>query len=723
VKAQSVTRTAALVIAAIAVARCLVTVLSEVWFDVDPLLDSTAPVGLSPSMLILFDMALVAAALVGFVARAMEGKGASLWISGLWVLPIIFGVMIWLTRGAHHAQVIMPWVAGVTAAAALVHFCCDAGTRRLVLAVLVSGVVALGFQAFVQWAWTIPETAAWFDAHRDEALALIGLEPGSIAAAVYERRLVEGGATGWFTSANLLGGMMAALTVLWSALVLDAARRKSSAWIGGVACAGAMLAAAVVGITESLTALLVLIIGLLLLVLYARRLMSLSSAKWLAIGLPILAAAAPILVLWTASPDTSISGVRSLVIRGQYVEGAAGVVADAPLQGSGPGRFQDAWLGARPVGAPEEIVSSHSMLFDWVAQLGVSALGWVILVGFLAWCVGRRLEHPVSESTLSPMWTVAGSVITGFVVIALASVGIVGEWPHLHETERLVRIFGLLSVPVMALTAAVCLRGELARIGVVVAVVVLLLQAQVDMAVWQSATVVWTLAVVGASASISVRGRGRTTWLACAIALFCLVLIGRAWMHQSDIDEARKHAAMMLIAASGDAAGDSNSLARSQAAQRLLDSWETTRDPRLALVAGNQYLLAAWEAGPEDSAAISSLSSARMSGEWASQDGAVEGLWLQLRALDGLSSLREDPRDQERAMSVAAELTKADPTNPMAWVMRARVAAVSGHHEIETSAWQRALRLDDAQIIDPLQRMPKEIRQEGEAAISAHEHD
>ena len=70
-----VARVAAIVIAAIAAARCMMTLLGETWFDVDPAIDPSPATGLSPHWLMIFDAALLGVAAVGSCRRVLGQAG------------------------------------------------------------------------------------------------------------------------------------------------------------------------------------------------------------------------------------------------------------------------------------------------------------------------------------------------------------------------------------------------------------------------------------------------------------------------------------------------------------------------------------------------------------------------------------------------------------------------------------------------------------------------
>jgi hypothetical protein len=185
----------------------------------------------------IFDAALLGVAAVGLAAESWGRRGGSILLLILLGLPLVV-MLFWIFHGGHHVQAGVPWLAGMTAAVTLSHLCRDPQTRTIVLAILFAVCGPLILQGLVQWGWTVPDTIAWFEANREEAMRLIGLTPGSSAALVYERRLHDGAASGWFSSPNLLATVLAACTVAWLAMLVAAKRRGASVIVGAIALVG-----------------------------------------------------------------------------------------------------------------------------------------------------------------------------------------------------------------------------------------------------------------------------------------------------------------------------------------------------------------------------------------------------------------------------------------------------------------------------------------------------
>jgi len=150
-----VARVAAIVIAAIATARCMMTLLGETWFDVDPAIDPSPATGLPPHWLMIFDAALLGVAAIGLAAESWGRRGGSTLLLILLGLPFVV-MLFWFFHGGHHVQAGVPWLAGMTAAVTLSHLCRDPQTRTIVLAILFAVCGPLILQGLVQWGGPSP---------------------------------------------------------------------------------------------------------------------------------------------------------------------------------------------------------------------------------------------------------------------------------------------------------------------------------------------------------------------------------------------------------------------------------------------------------------------------------------------------------------------------------------------------------------------------------------
>lgn len=374
------------------------------------------PSGLGPTGgLVLDAIALLGAALaIGAAARSLRrSDGFVLGLVGLGTVAA-FGHALEPTR-AGDAWIGSAWIAAWWGAAAAWVSARDATLGRLLVAGVAGFALILCAKGLIQVGIDHPQTVASFEANRDAELAARGWQPGSASAILYERRLRQPEATGWFGLANVYASFMAGGAVLFGGLAWNAWR--GSAALGTLIASGMGFLAATLGLVLSgskggfgAAALGVAAAVLPMLAWRALReredgvptriVRSPRFGSVIAVGAVALVLAG--IALRGLMGDAI--GELSLRFRWFYLVGAGRVFADAPLLGVGPDGFQAAYLLARPALSPEEVTSPHSVFFDWAATLGVFGLAWGAALLSMTWLGGRGLgrEESPRDSTELP---------------------------------------------------------------------------------------------------------------------------------------------------------------------------------------------------------------------------------------------------------------------------------------------------------------------------------
>jgi hypothetical protein len=714
---RNVAMIAAVVIVAVATGRCIVTLLPEIWFDVDPVLNSIRIPGVWPSWLMVMDVVLMAAAAIGLWAEAAGRRGGSPFVMALWVLPL--GVAAaWAVVGTDQVRVILPWVAGFTGAVAMAHLGRDAAIRRTAIAVMLGVVGPLAFRGIEQWAWELPDTAAWFAANRDTVFGLMGFDPGSPEALVYERRVLMGGPTGWFTSANLLATVLAGCSVAWFGLVVAAKVLGRSALVGAIGVMAVAAAATTTALTGSIGGVLVLGIGLGFSLAGFGMVWVRARANWLAMGFLAVSALAPVLAfgVTVASGSTSLPGVRSMFIRWQYNIGAARVFANHPALGSGPAGFQDAYTAARLPGAPEEITSPHSMVWEWTSTLGICGLAWAALVVLLVWSAASRGWRLEARTDARAWWVVAGSLLAILPAVVVAST----DWGDIDDAARFIRVVGWISMPIFALVAWRCLVGSIAGWAVLSAVVLLIMHAQIEMSLQNAASSVWILVLLGLAAPVNMGvGRGLPILGSIVAAALCIGAVSVGVWPQLQQDRRVVAAAERLMQAVPGSSPVDLAAARDQAARTLRDAWAISGDPVMMIHAAEQHIAAGRNVQADHDAAIEWLVLAEEEAMIALAAGRLAGGRLALEAIDGQIVLGDGNDRVEAAVALAEQICRQDPAAAVAWINLGRLSEQSGDLSKARMAFRRALDCDDANTIDVLQRLPQAVRSMAQRATSS----
>jgi hypothetical protein len=158
-------------------------------------------------------------------------------------------------------------------------------------------------------------------------------------------------------------------------------------------------------------------------------------------------------------------GQLSLLFRWFYMEAAVRIgVGHLPL-GVGPDGFQQAYMLAKNPLSPEDVTSSHNMLLDWFATLGVFGLAWLVLWVSWMWRAGAvaaidvvhrapMMEFIADDHDRHDRWTLGA--IGAFAVVA----GVRIDQQVLTPDAAVTRLVGLLAFCVVGWVALSALRRD-----------------------------------------------------------------------------------------------------------------------------------------------------------------------------------------------------------------------------------------------------------------------
>lgn len=410
---------------------------------------------LGPTLVLGLDLAGILGAAIAVTSRRWAGDARDATAPLLAVLIGVGAVPVFLHGRAELAHLLVGsgWIATLAGAVGLAQLCRSPRLRRLALATLLGFAGVLVAKGVVQVAVEHPLTVRAFEADRAGFLAANGWDVDSASARLFERRLRQPEATGWFGLANVYATFASAALVGFVTLAWAAWRRPGDdpaarSWrlglLAGVAIAGAGLwmsgskgglGAAGVGAVGVAGA----VLGLRIADARRRRLA-------LTLLLPAMAGLGLLAVLMRGAVGDRI-GELSLLFRWFYVQGAARVFWEHPAIGVGPAGFKEAYLSAKPPASPEEVVSPHSILFDWLATLGAGAGAWIAAAAVLLGRVGRAVQQSGSER---PQADAPDTLRTDRAVLCLVALLVVGasavaEWAMATPEGSIARLLGIVA--------------------------------------------------------------------------------------------------------------------------------------------------------------------------------------------------------------------------------------------------------------------------------------
>ncbi len=327
--------------------------------------------------------------------------------------------------------------------------------RRFVTLVVVLAAVGgtMAAKSYWQVAVESPQNVADFEAHRLQRLAQFGWDANTPQAQVVETRVRDWSARGFFGLANPFGSLLIVLGFAGAGLAIDkfraaaVERRKAKGSSGDkgkggdkprevepttVAAVAAAIAAAVVIATIALTcsegAMLAAAVagaGFGVALLWGRSL----ARRWRA----CVAAAIVALVLGAGAMVAhglirDSLPTKTMTFRWYYWTASAGVFADRPLLGAGPGNFATAYLQHRRDQAEEDVQMPHNVLVHALSEYGVvggvcylAVLGGLVLLAVRP----RRAEdaapltHGLQTSPARGGWPVLAVIVCAMVAARL----------------------------------------------------------------------------------------------------------------------------------------------------------------------------------------------------------------------------------------------------------------------------------------------------------------
>lgn len=744
--ATSALRLAGLVLVlAMVLLRVLASHAPELVFDIDPLLAAGAQPALGPAGSLLVDVVLVAGAALILAAEIARGAGLAPPFILLALLPLPIVVMHGL-RSADDLVLGSAWSSAVIAAVAIAHACRDCRMRTLVVAILLAAAAPLAFRGAWQLLVEHEATVRLYRATREAFLAARGWSPESPQARLYEERLFQPEAIGWFGLSNVYSSIMVALALAWCGLAMASWRRRlPSGWTAlaalvAIACATLVVVNGGKGATGALA------IGLVLFALAAWRLGPVQRfGRVILVLLPLLGLLA---VVGRGLAPEDIGGERSLLFRWQYLVGAVRVMSDHWLIGAGPAGFRDAYLVVRLPRAPEEIGSAHSAFADWIAALGLLGLAWVVLVAWFlvrATCSARGSTSETrrtagagafAEATAEedPEATSRGGASRRLVV--LAAVALLGpliafwiEVGMLDAVDSAVRLgaialwFGLAFLVSAVLERA---TGEQTWLNWAFAVVVsvLLLHAQIEMTLWLPASALFILvlvgAIAGAPAARNAESARRLAWIAPALvgALGVSLFVG-AWLPAARQQRLVIDAATPLHALArerrtspsrppldrGAADRVRERDARLAAARALHGAWKAWPINDLVEVRAIEQLLAAAQlsTGPERSEL------AREAMDWSmalvASRGTARALRIAASAAEARASIEPSPATWLVAFDCWSAVIPLDPQGMFPRWRAAEAAEQAGRIADAVTQFERVLEIDRNLVHDPRKQL------------------
>ncbi len=442
-------------------------------WDGDPFTQGDSLVAIGPTMLMALDLA----GCLGAAAAIATSPRVSRLGVGLFAIGAV-GALVHTARSAEHAGLGSAWIAALACGLGAWHLGQFTPIRRALTAASVGLVGLLLAKGALQYFVEHPQTIEHFRETRDAFFQARGWEPDSRSALVYERRLMQPAATGWFGLSNVYATFVAGATAWLGIAAIRSFATASTRTVAFVLCLGALGGAGALTMTGSKGAWAAAVLGLVV------GAIATSSGRAVQRGLPWVLTAIPVATI-AAVLARGVVGERvgelSVLFRAFYFEGAARIFVDNPLIGAGPAGFKDAYVLARPPLSPEEVTSSHAAIIDWIATLGLFGAAWAALLLL----IGRSAGRANGTTTVAPESADRSTrpFVLGVAVVVVAFSGLI-ERDAITPESAAMRACGLVAWLVLAwaISRTAFHHGALLRAAGAAGAAALLAHAQLDLA-------------------------------------------------------------------------------------------------------------------------------------------------------------------------------------------------------------------------------------------------
>ncbi|MGI8981176.1 MAG: O-antigen ligase family protein [Pirellulaceae bacterium] len=303
---------------------------------------------------------------------------------------------------------------------------------RAVVAVMVALAICLSTHAYYQYFVSQPAFQKAYKADPEKFLKEAGYstDKQSVERKHLEDRLFSSEPVSTFSLTNSLAGFLAPWLIIAAGIGLREMSKEGNRRALLATISAAFFLAGCLLLTKSRTAVLATGFGALLLLLYGRR-------GGFKVGWKIPAVAAGLLliiglgVVFVGGLDAEVlsEAPKAVLYRLQYWRSTAAMIADYPLLGVGPGRFQSFFAQYKLPEASETVSDPHNFLLEIWATAGTPAL--VALLAMFAafaselWRRSSSSPSPSPSSSSPPLYSAvfvcAGALIGFLLGIALAS--------------------------------------------------------------------------------------------------------------------------------------------------------------------------------------------------------------------------------------------------------------------------------------------------------------
>ncbi len=503
---------------------------------------------------------------------------------------------------------------------------------RMVASIGVGLALIFVVQALLYRYWEHPDMVRMWDQNKTQFMQARGWTQDDFAFKQFDAKVQRGEMIGFFRSPNTYAAAAAMCMFVAAGIAIQRGRDRDDPLFPVLIAIPAILSILVIVFADSRTALagVVVCAGLFATTWLGRDYLVKYRRKSFLVACGIILLGIGGLVLLGLSTGGLLHD--SLTFRWHYWVGSSAIVRDHPLLGVGWGNFANAYLPHRLPIASEEIKDPHNALVKFTTETGIIGLLLVIAwFGRSAWEATRPIspQSPVTpDKSAMPLALLMGVPI-GFLLMKLIvnlPLSIDGFEPLKLLLFGLLLTMGIITATARSTTLLIAddRPAPLVLWGVLIGLAGFLLHAMVDFAMFETGPLLLMMLLVGAVLGARHPGAaGRKQRTSLAVASLAMVFFG-----------VMAFVALVLIPTA-------SAEARSNAARELVQQ--------------QRFAAAATEL--REAMANSTVDNANYATRAA-------------RAL--MASNQSNPRD---ILALLTQAINADPSDPGAWLDRARFAA------------------------------------------------
>lgn len=297
----------------------------------------------------------------------------------------------------------------------LLHLLDSIEKRKMLLFVIIAMAAANVYQCSEQFFNSNKLLIKQYEDEPNVQLEKLGIEPGSFQHMLYEHRLYSKDVRGFFTTGNSAAGLM--VLAIFSTLAVFSFKTNFKKMLWPIGLLLVLFAGLLETHSKGAFASLVFAAVLLVIIIKFGKILK-QRVKLITIAAVILTAACLTFIVSYGLKHGSLPGGKSMLVRWQYWQGAAQMIADNPLTGVGGGNFGTAYTHYKIPAALETVRDPHCFVLSLASQYGIIGLAGFCLALFYPIIKAGTDEKPLiqpAEKNLAALAKICG--ICGVLVL------------------------------------------------------------------------------------------------------------------------------------------------------------------------------------------------------------------------------------------------------------------------------------------------------------------